>query len=631
MCQPKSDALTGLFRSVEMCRCQIFLQTESAYNCVSELGELGAVMFRDLNPNVNAFQRKFVSEVRRCDEMERKLRYLRREIEKEHVPILKESGSPDAPLPREIIDLEATFEKLESELREVTTNQETLKENHLELTELKYVIMKVQNFFQDHEDRLAIHALHNEAPQGGQINPQVELMDGERVQMHGLERKDKFELSYITGVIRRDRVPGFERMLWRVSRGNAFLRLMEIPESFQDPKTGDLIQKSVFLIFLQGEQLKNRVKKICEGFRATVYHCPEQAQERREILVGVATRLEDLKTVLSQTEEHRRRLLIAAAKNMNGWVTKVWKIKAIYHTLNLFSLDVIQKCLIAECWIPVDQLEHVRMALKQGTEAAGSSVACILNRMESDEPPPTYFRLNKFTRGFQNLVDAYGTASYRELNPGPYTCVTFPFLFAVMFGDIGHGLIMAMFALWMVVREKSLQKKTENNEIFSMFYGGRYIMLLMGLFSVYTGIVYNEFFAKSFNIFGSSWKVSSAYTDSYVNTSETFMLDPNSTDWTGSPYPYGVDPMWGAPAQNKLVFLNSFKMKMSVLLGVSQMFFGLVLSLINYTYRKSKLEIFGVFIPQLLFLSLIFVYLCVLIVIKWIYYGPHPKSTPVGD
>ena len=29
---------------------------------------------RQLNPDVNAFQRKFVNEVRRCEEMERKLR-----------------------------------------------------------------------------------------------------------------------------------------------------------------------------------------------------------------------------------------------------------------------------------------------------------------------------------------------------------------------------------------------------------------------------------------------------------------------------------------------------------------------------------------------------------------------------
>lgn len=40
-----------LFRSEEMTLAQLFLQSEAAYCCVSELGELGMVQFRDVSGN----------------------------------------------------------------------------------------------------------------------------------------------------------------------------------------------------------------------------------------------------------------------------------------------------------------------------------------------------------------------------------------------------------------------------------------------------------------------------------------------------------------------------------------------------------------------------------------------------
>uniref|UniRef100_A0A6Q2XL31 V-type proton ATPase subunit a n=1 Tax=Esox lucius TaxID=8010 RepID=A0A6Q2XL31_ESOLU len=583
-----------LFRSEEMTLAQLFLQSEAAYCCVSELGELGMVQFRDLNPDVNVFQRKFVNEVRRCEEMDRKLRFVEKEIKKANIPTVDTGENPEVPFPRDMIDLEATFEKLENELKEINTNQEALKKNFLELTELKHILRRTQQFFDETTGQFS-------------TSPQSILN----------------ELGFVAGVISRERIPTFERMLWRVCRGNVFLRQAEIEDPLEDPTTGDQVHKSVFIIFFQGDQLKNRVKKICEGFRASLYPCPETPQERKEMAAGVNTRIDDLQMVLNQTEDHRQRVLQAAAKTMRVWFIKVRKMKAIYHTLNLCNIDVTQKCLIAEVWCPVSDLDSIQFALRRGTERSGSTVPSILNRMTTKQTPPTFNKTNKFTSGFQNIVDAYGIGNYREINPAPYTIITFPFLFAVMFGDMGHGVLMTCAALYLVLRESRILSQKTENEMFNMVFAGRYIILLMGIFSVYTGIIYNDCFSKSLNMFGSGWSVRP-------------MFNPKGGNWTMPPLPQVSLATNGSLASlptpllcyfqiwniatNKLTFLNSFKMKMSVILGVIHMLFGVSLSLFNHLYFKKPLNIFLGFIPEIVFMSSLFGYLVLLVFYKWTAY-----------
>ncbi|XP_076005749.1 V-type proton ATPase 116 kDa subunit a isoform X10 [Genypterus blacodes] len=554
-----------LFRSEEMTLAQLFLQSEAAYCCVSELGELGMVQFRDLNPDVNVFQRKFVNEVRRCEEMDRKLRFVEKEIKKASIPTVDTGENPEVPFPRDMIDLE----------------------------------MEDPNLLEESSALM-------EGSEGGRGAP--------------------LRLGFVAGVISRERIPTFERMLWRVCRGNVFLRKAEIEDPLEDPATGDQVHKSVFIIFFQGDQLKNRVKKICEGFRASLYPCPETPQERKEMLAGVNSRIDDLQMVLNQTEDHRQRVLQAASKTMRVWFIKVRKMKAIYHTLNLCNIDVTQKCLIAEVWCPVSDLDSIQFALRRGTERSGSTVPSILNRMQTKQTPPTYNKTNKFTSGFQNIVDAYGIGNYREINPAPYTIITFPFLFAVMFGDMGHGALMTCAALYLVIRESRLLSQKSDNEMFNMVFAGRYIILLMGMFSIYTGIIYNDCFSKSLNMFGSGWSVRQMFGSKGANwTTETLdgnavlQLDPAVPGVFGGPYPLGIDPIWNL-ASNKLTFLNSFKMKMSVVLGVIHMIFGVSLSLFNHLYFKKPLNIFLGFIPEIVFMSSLFGYLVLLVFYKWAAY-----------
>ncbi|WKX98049.1 hypothetical protein Q1695_013609 [Nippostrongylus brasiliensis] len=616
----------SIYRSEVMSLCQIFLQTDSAYQCVNELGELGLAQFLDLNEDLNSYQRKFVNEVRRCEEMERKLHFIQAEVESDEVEICDCDEHVPAPQPKNMVEMEANFEKLEDELMSINKSSKQLIKNHVQLLEMKAVLEKVQLLLDESVKRDAAMSI-SEATRGEAGPFTVGIK-----QEYEKERRDENELKFITGVINRSKVISFERFIWRFCRGKVFVRTTDITEKtelFDHNKNDD---KAVFILFFSGEQLRTRVQKICTGFHGTIYNCPEQSLERARLLAQINAQVADMENVISKTLDYRRKIIFAAALSVKKWTIMLLKLKSIFHTLNMFSVDVTHKCLIAECWVPTVDLPLVRAALRKGTDQSGSTVHAVLNEMETHREPPTHFKLNKFTQGFQNIVDAYGIATYREVNPAPWSIISFPFLFAVMFGDSGHGIIMLLAALTFVVFENKLISLKIKDEIFNTFFGGRYVVLLMGIFSIYTGFLYNDIYSKSINIFGSSWN--NPYPQSLLermdeqgyNNSQTLDLTwPPEKSFNSNlgPYPFGVDPVWNV-AKNKLNFLNAMKMKTSIILGITQMAFGLLLSLCNHIQNKSVVDILFVFIPQVFFLSCIFIYLCAMVVVKWIFFYVNP-------
>uniref|UniRef100_A0A7S3QLW0 V-type proton ATPase subunit a n=1 Tax=Dunaliella tertiolecta TaxID=3047 RepID=A0A7S3QLW0_DUNTE len=610
--------MDGVWRSENMQLVQLMIPAESAHDTVEALGDLGLLQFKDLNAEKSAFQRTYAPQVKRCEEMARKLRFFNEQVTKAGMKVAPQPVFAEQTIT--VDELEAKLEELEREVNLVNANNDRLQRSYSELTELQVLLERGGHFFDSARYQATQDSSTAMPTDASQDFSSPLLGPDQEAAAYVLDPKMS-RLGFVAGLIQQEKLTSFERLLFRATRGNMFLKSAPVGR-IQDPASGEKLEKSVFVVFFAGERARSKITKICDAYGANRYPFPEEVARQRQMHSEITSRLQELGATLDAGDIHRQSVLRNLANNLGQWSTLVRREKAIYHTLNKFSMDAGYKVLVAEAWVPSAARVRVGEALKQATERShDTSVGTVLQPMAmTHENPPTHFKTNKFTSCFQTIVDAYGVARYREVNPTVFTIMTFPFLFAVMFGDFGHGILMLLFSLFLIIKEKSLAK-SQLDDMSSMAFGGRYCILLMSLFSIYTGALYNEFFSIPMNLAGDSHF--ECYTPDGKPSDVTDLRDcghagnkvvlPSDSD----PYPFGVDPAWRG-TKTELPALNSMKMKMSIVVGVIHMNLGILMSLFNNQFFRDRLSTLTEFIPQVIFLNSLFGYLCFLIIYKWV-------------
>jgi len=494
----------------------------------------------------------------------------------------------------------------ESQLKELNAYSEKLTREYNEKVELQEVLEKARRFFMTDAPRLAVSELSG----GRSSNKPGALLAG----AHDDEARAELDMRFssITGVVSTEEKVRFERMIFRATRGNCYVRFAPIKQPITDPETGSLIEKCVFIVFFKSLSIETKLKKICDAFFAHRYSLPDMddAPAVDRMLTENAQELVDSRTVLLKNQDTRFRLCQMLAQHTERWTWIVLREKAVYHTLNMFKADV-SGMLRGEGWVISEAFEDVRASVNNAHSNMDHNMPSHVDQVAKPWPtPPTHFTTNKFTYGYQEFVNTYGIPRYREANPALFTAATFPFLFGVMYGDIGHGLFLFCAGLYLLWNEEK-NDKAKLDEMTGGLHAGRYMIVMMGFFAVYAGLVYNDCFSLGLNLFGSRWTFGSDSPEEGDVAEMTGQYGDGD-----SVYPFGLDPMWHVAA-NELLFFNSFKMKLSVIFGIFQMFSGTCLKGINAIYFGKRLDFLFEFLPMVAFASSLFVYMVILIFMKW--------------
>ena len=206
----------------------------------------------------------------------------------------------------------------------------------------------------------------------------------------------------------------------------------------------------------------------------------------------------------------------------------VAKEKAIYYAMNQLKLH--RQTFIGYMWIPSEKESIIAQKLQAFSTTEFSKWRAADGKQ--GPTPPTSFKTNDMLEFHQITVDTYKYATYGEINPAIFQVVSFPFLYAVMYGDYGHGFIFFLLGSVLCLFESKLRKIPSMKGLLVT----RYFWLMMGFFACYNGLIYNEFFAINNDWFGTCYDIAayeSGATPGYIGYKHA------SHECV---YPFGMDP-----------------------------------------------------------------------------------------
>ena len=593
-----------MFRSETMSYHSILFSKDNSWEILNEFGHLGIIEIEDLNENLIMNKRPYFNQINEIDSS--------LEIIKEIQELMVKKGITNEEKNEDSYKVKLVLSKLKSDLKTMAYSEfyhnlyEEIKDRYTKIKESAIDLEKMQEkVFQSSDFINVLESLRDNLPANfSKLNP---------FSKNEFKNNSSIRLEYIIGVISNNNLFNFQKSLFRLTRGNTFVNYFPVRKHHFENQEERVEKTIIFLTFQLSESgvLSEKLNILCNSFNVTIYPMPDSLElidleitkkynenyELNEILSKTSKKLSENLKHYSEKEEFSGKSRLFSNR------IYLLKQKNIYESLNKFIPR--NNFIEGRFWLAKSSekyFEDALSCLQKQKEFSGFRTTP-LDFKSFKKNPPTFISTNTFSGPFQNIVDTYGVPNYKEINPGLFTIVSFPFLFGVMFGDIGHGLALFVFGLFLYFKSECFPKNIADL---------KFLIIMMGFFAFYCGVIYNDFFALPFPLSASCYEEAEG---EFARQEDCY-------------YPIGLDYTWHH-SKNSISFINSFKMKLSIVIGVIHMLIGISLKGINALYFSRFAEFFFDFLPQFAFMISTFGYMVFCIVVKWLTdFSEFPGEAP---
>lgn len=600
-----------MFRSLDMSFHQVVFAPESAWDVMNNLAHNEHVMLYH-PPHVkfkatSTLAQYANSVIKRCEEAFEQLARIEAKATEFGMPFRTFSQPPaayvrqvDAICEQKQVLGNRLFEETEREVSERFSLLNGQLENLEKLTQKRLFAYERRLAYKDMDDLIAI----DERPSDSTLNEGsgVGRRDTSEESANRLTRLEK-RFNVLLGIVPTENALHLYKLIFRLAKENVMIRMRSLAEvsdrhvnaeSRRHPKT------LMFLLFQRGEAnlIYDKIKHILTQFEFVELDIPNSSK-RTEMMFEIYNELEEneklLETTLAEVRSILRTFTLPSDVPQLSYLYYVRLIlkREQNFALNYRYLEHKDGFYQLQLFLPRAQIPVLMTELNGiRTNDPHFTKPKIMEISPRDNPKypavePTLFALHPYVEPFQALVSTYGIPRYKEMNPAVFTVISFPFFFGLMFGDVGHGLFLLLAGIFL------FYSVNRDLQTFSS------MLILMGFFATFCGFVYNEFFSVPLPLGDSCYDLA------------TRARRPDCV------YGFGADWVWGV-SRNETQFVNSFKMKFSIIIGVIQMLLGSLLKGLNAIHFGSGLDLLAEAIPQFVLMAVTFGYMSFCIIVKWL-------------